>query len=84
MDGVRVGCSKLPDGSLVLYIVTVAHVLGLWIVVSETLRRHSAAVAAAAIRFTIVVAASLKSASAAAAIRFTPASGGRMAAYCTV
>ena len=42
MDGVRVGCSELPDGSLVLYIVTVAQVLGLRIVVSKTLRRHSA------------------------------------------
>ena len=39
---VRVGCPDIPDGSLVLYIATVAHVLGLRIVLSETLRRHSA------------------------------------------
>ena len=51
----------------VLGIVTVAHVLGLRIVVSETLRRHSAVVAA--IRFTPDVAASLQSAVAAAAIQ---------------
>ena len=55
----RVGCSELPDGSLVLYIVTVAHVLGLRIVVQRRCGVILPAVAAAAIRFTPDVAASL-------------------------